>query len=82
VTDTGPEKSDAAALRFLGGSAGADPRASHPVRPSIVLGFQDGSDTEVDSRSALGRSIRALAEVLAFRSRPFRISEREDGEVR
>jgi hypothetical protein len=41
----------------------------------VTLGFRDGSSQILDSSSPAGRAFRALAEVLALRSRTARISE-------
>jgi len=47
-----------------------------PVTPTgVILGFRDGSSQSFDSSSPAGRAFRALAEVLALRSRTVRISE-------
>ena len=42
---------------------------------SVILGFRDGSSQTFDSSSPAGRAFRALAEVLALRSRTVRVSE-------
>jgi hypothetical protein len=42
---------------------------------SVILGFRDGSSQTLDSSSPAGRAFRALAEVLALRSRTVRVSE-------
>jgi hypothetical protein len=41
----------------------------------VILGFRDGSSQTLDSSSPAGRAFRALAEVLALRSRAVRVSE-------
>ena len=42
---------------------------------AVILGFRDGSSQTLDISSPAGRAFRALAEVLALRSRAVRISE-------
>jgi hypothetical protein len=47
-----------------------------PASPTgVILGFRDGSSQTLDSSSPAGRAFRALAEVLALRSRTVRVSE-------
>lgn len=66
------------ALRFL---TLPPPQPARPVENSsasttgVILGFRDGSSQTLDSSSPAGRAFRALAEVLALRSRSVRVSE-------
>lgn len=68
------------ALRFLTmpppQSARPLPTDETTVTPTgVILGFRDGSSQTLDSSSPAGRAFRALAEVLALRSRTVRVSE-------
>jgi hypothetical protein len=68
------------ALRFLTIPLPASQRAirsdDEPVSPTgVLLGFRDGTSQTFDSSSPAGRAFRALAEVLALRSRTVRVSE-------
>jgi len=68
------------ALRFLTIPPPATQRAlrsedKSASTTSVILGFRDGSSQTFDSSSPAGRAFRALAEVLALRSRTVRVSE-------
>lgn len=68
------------ALRFL---TIPPPQSARPLQTDdtsasttgVILGFRDGSSQTLDSSSPAGRAFRALAEVLALRSRSVRVSE-------
>jgi len=51
----------------------SDDASAHTT--GVILGFRDGSSQTLDSSSPAGRAFRALAEVLALRSRSVRVSE-------
>lgn len=51
----------------------SDEKSATPT--SVILGFRDGSSQVFDGSSPAGRAFRALAEVLALRSRTVRVSE-------